>query len=45
MAVTELVLIVSDMFIPLRNPDIIEQFKSKLIPNKIQKVLSLKYRL
>lgn len=38
---TELVLIVSDLFIPLRTPDIDTQFKSILIPNKIQHVLCL----
>lgn len=37
----ELVLVVSDMFIPDRCPDIPEQFKNILIPNKIQYVLSL----
>ena len=41
MTVTELVLVVSDMFIPLRCSGINEQFKSMLIPNKIQYVLSL----
>ena len=38
---TELVLIVSDLFIPLRNPDIDAQFKSILVPNKVQHVLCL----
>ena len=38
---TELVLIVSDLFIPLRNPDIDTQFKSILVPNKIQHVICL----
>ena len=37
----ELVLVVSDMFVPQRAPDISEQFKSILIPNKLQHVLSL----
>ena len=37
----ELVLVVSDMFVPQRAPDISEQFKSSLIPNKLQHVLSL----
>jgi vacuolar protein sorting-associated protein 29 len=37
----QLVLVVGDMFIPDRCPDIPEQFKSILIPNKIQYVLSL----
>ena len=37
----ELVLVVSDMFVPQRCPDISEQFKSILIPNKLQQVLSL----
>ena len=37
----ELVLVVGDMFVPQRSPDIHEQFKSILIPNKIQHVLSL----
>ena len=37
----ELVLVVSDMLIPNRCPDIPEQFKNILIPNKIQYVLSL----
>ena len=37
----ELVLVVGDMFVPQRSPDINEQFKSILIPNKIQHVLSL----
>ena len=37
----ELVLVVGDMFIPERCPDISEQFKNILIPNKLQYVLSL----
>ena len=37
----ELVLVVGDMFMSQRSPDINEQFKSLLIPNKIQHVLSL----
>ena len=37
----ELVLVVGDMFVPQRSPDISEKFKSILIPNKIQHVLSL----
>ena len=37
----ELVLVVSDMFVPQRSPDIDPQFKTILIPNKIQHVLSL----
>ena len=37
----ELVLVVSDMFVPLRSQDIDQQFKTILIPNKIQHVLSL----
>jgi vacuolar protein sorting-associated protein 29 len=37
----DLVLVVGDMFIPDRCPDIPEQFKNILIPNKIQYVLSL----
>lgn len=37
----ELVLVVGDMFVPQRAPDISEQFKSILTPNKIQHVLSL----
>ena len=37
----ELVLVVGDMFVPQRAPDISEQFKSLLIPNKLQHVLSL----
>ena len=37
----ELVLVVGDMFVPQRSPNINEQFKSILIPNKIQHVLSL----
>ena len=38
---TELVLIVSDLFIPLRTPEIDAQFRSILLPNKIQHVLCL----
>jgi vacuolar protein sorting-associated protein 29 len=38
---TELVLIVSDLFIPLRTPEIDVQFRSILVPNKIQHVLCL----
>ncbi len=37
----ELVLVVSDMNVPFKTSDIPEQFKSLLIPNKIQHVLSL----
>ena len=37
----ELVWVVGDMFVPQRSPDINEQFKSILIPNKLQHVLSL----
>ena len=37
----ELVLVVGDMFVPQRSPDISEKFKSILIPNKLQHVLSL----
>ena len=37
----ELVLVVGDMFVPQRSPDIDPQFKTILIPNKIQHVLSL----
>ena len=37
----ELVLVVGDMFVPQRCPDISPQFKSLLIPNKIQHVLCL----
>ena len=37
----ELVLVVGDMFIPQRSPDITEQFKSILTPNKVQHVLCL----
>ena len=37
----ELVLVVGDMFVPQRSPDISEQFKSILVPNKLQHVLSL----
>jgi vacuolar protein sorting-associated protein 29 len=38
---TELVLIVSDLFIPLRTSEIDAQFRSILLPNKIQHVLCL----
>ena len=38
---TTLVLIVSDLYIPLKSPDIDTQFKSILVPNKIQHVLCL----
>ena len=37
----ELVLVVSDMFVPHRSQDIDPQFKTILIPNKLQHVLSL----
>ena len=37
----ELVLVVGDMFVPQRSQDIDPQFKTILIPNKIQHVLSL----
>lgn len=37
----ELVLVVGDMFVPQRSPDIDEQFKAILMPNKLQHVLSL----
>ena len=37
----ELVLVIGDMFIPQRSPDITEQFKSILTPNKVQHVLCL----
>ena len=37
----ELVLVVENMFVPTHCPDISGQFKSILIPNKIQHVLSL----
>ena len=37
----ELVLVVGDMFLPQRSPDINEQFKSILTPNKVQHVLCL----
>lgn len=37
----ELVLVVSDMTVPFKSNDIPDQFKSLLIPNKIQYVLSL----
>ena len=37
----ELVLVVGDMFVPQRAPDIDPQFKAILIPNKLQHVLSL----
>ncbi len=38
---TELVLLVGDLFIPLRVPDVDVQFKSILVPNKIQHVICL----
>ena len=38
---TELVLLVSDLFIPLRNPDIDSQFREIILPNKIQHVICL----
>ena len=38
---TELVLVVGDMFLPQRSPDINEQFKAILTPNKVQHVLCL----
>jgi len=38
---TELVLVVSDMNVPYKINDIPDQFKSLLIPNKVQHVLSL----
>ena len=37
----ELVLVTSDMFVPQRSQDIDPQFKTILIPNKLQHVLSL----
>ena len=37
----ELVLVVGDLFIPQRTPDINEQFKTVLTPNKVQHVLCL----
>ena len=37
----ELVLVVGDMFIPQRSPDLTDQFKSILTPNKVQHVLCL----
>jgi vacuolar protein sorting-associated protein 29 len=37
----ELVLVVGDMFVPQRSPDITEQFKTILTPNKVQHVLCL----
>lgn len=37
----DLVLVVSDMFVPSRSPDIPEQFKAILTPNRMQHVLSL----
>ena len=37
----ELVLVVGDMFVPQRSQDIDQQFKTILIPNKLQHVLSL----
>ena len=37
----ELVLVVGDMFLPQRSPDISEQFKAILTPNKVQHVLCL----
>ena len=37
----ELVLVVGDMFVPQRAPDIDPQFKQILIPNKLKHVLSL----
>ena len=38
---TELVLVLSDSFIPLKSPDIDPQFKSIIMPNKVQYVLCL----
>lgn len=38
---TELVLLVSDLFIPLKTSDIYSQFKSILLPNKIQHIICL----
>ena len=37
----ELVLVVGDMFLPQRSPDVSEQFKAILTPNKVQHVLCL----
>ena len=37
----ELVLVVSDMFVPIRRKDIPEQFKTVLVPNKIHHVVTL----
>ena len=37
----ELVLVVGDIFLPQRSPDINEQFKAILTPNKVQHVLCL----
>jgi vacuolar protein sorting-associated protein 29 len=37
----ELVLVVGDLFIPQRTPDISDQFKTVLTPNKVQHVLCL----
>ena len=37
----ELVLVVGDLFVPQRSPDINSQFKSILTPNKVQHVLCL----
>ena len=37
----ELVLVVGDMFLPQRSPDISEQFKTILTPNKVQHVFCL----
>ena len=37
----DLALIIGDMFVPLRSPDICEQFKTILTPNKVNHVLSL----
>ena len=37
----ELVLVVGDMFLPQRSPDINQQFKAILTPNKVQHVLCL----
>ena len=37
----ELILVVSDMFVPNRQADISEEFKTILSPNKLQHVLSL----
>ena len=38
---TELVILVSDLFIPLRTPDIDSQFRAIILPNKIQHVICL----